>query len=105
MSVEGLVLVSRKGEDRIARGHPWVFRSDVVKASDATPGAVVRVASERKRPLGFALHSSRSEIRLRMIQRGEELSRDWLQRRLVEAIAWREQIAAGAEACRLVHGE
>ncbi len=105
MTVEGLVLVSRKGENRILRGHPWVFRSDVVKAKDAAPGAVVRVATERGKALGFALCSSRSEIRLRMVARGEELPADWLQRRIHDAIAWRERIAAGAEACRLVHGE
>ncbi|HET7291982.1 MAG TPA: class I SAM-dependent rRNA methyltransferase [Vicinamibacteria bacterium] len=105
MSVEGLVLVSRKGEARILRGHPWVFRADVAKARDAGPGAVVRVATERGKPLGFALYSSRSEIRLRMVARGEELPGDWLRERLVAAIAWRDQVAQGAEACRLVHGE
>ena len=101
----GLVLVSRKGEDRILRGHPWVFRSDVVKTKDAAPGDLVRVATERQKPLGFALYSSRSEIRLRMIARGEELATEWLRQRLLEAIAWRDRIAPGAEACRLVHGE
>lgn len=105
MTVEGLVRVTRKGEGRILRGHPWVFRSDVAQAKDAVPGAVVRVATERGKPLGFALFSSRSEIRLRMIARGDELPPDWLGQRLEAAIAWRERIAAGAESCRLVHGE
>src|SRR5262245_7302279 len=105
MTVEGLVLVTGKGEGRILRGHPWVFRSDVAKARDAPPGAIVRVATEREKPLGFALHSSRSEIRLRMIARGDELAAGWLRQRLEAAIAWRERIAGGAEAGRLVHGE
>jgi 23S rRNA (cytosine1962-C5)-methyltransferase len=105
MTVEGLVRVTHKGESRILRGHPWVFRSDVAQAKAAAPGAVVRVATERGKPLGFALFSSRSEIRLRMIARGDELPPDWLRQRLEAAIAWRERIAAGAESCRLVHGE
>lgn len=105
MTVQGQVLVARKGEDRILRGHPWVFRSDVAKTKDAAPGGVVRVASERGKPLGFALYSARSEIRLRMIERGEALADDWLLQRLKAAIAWRERVASGAEACRLVHGE
>ena len=105
MTVEGLVRVTHKGEGRILRGHPWVFRSDVAQTKDAAPGAVVRVATERGKPLGFALFSSRSEIRLRMIARADELPPDWLRQRLEAAIAWRERIAAGTESCRLVHGE
>jgi 23S rRNA (cytosine1962-C5)-methyltransferase len=103
--VEGAVVVGRRGEARIARGHPWVFRSDVAGDRGASPGAVVRVESSRGRPLGFAFFSSRSEIRLRMIARGETLPDDWLRERLSRALAWRETVAAGAEACRVVHGE
>jgi 23S rRNA (cytosine1962-C5)-methyltransferase len=101
----GAVSVSPKGEARIARGHPWIFRSDVVKADGVKPGAVVRVSGPRGRTLGFALFSSRSEIRLRMIERGESLAPDFLESRIAAALAWRERIAPGAEACRLVHGE
>ena len=43
--------------------------------------------------------------RLRIIQRGESLSDSFLHDRLQAAIRWRETVAAGAEACRLVHGE
>lgn len=102
---EPAVVVSGKGEARVLRGHPWVFRSDVARAEGALPGAVVRVLGPRGRPLGFAFHSSRSEIRLRMVARGETLSPDFLRERLVEAVRWRETVAADAEACRLVHGE
>ena len=75
MDIEGPVVVSRKGQARIERGHPWVFRSDVVKDGGATPGAVVRVADVRGEPLGFAFWSASSEIRLRMLERGEKLAR------------------------------
>ena len=99
------VVVSGKGEARVLRGHPWVFRSDVARSEGAGPGAVVRVVGPRGRPLGYAFHSSRSEIRLRMVARGETLPPDFLRERLVEAVRWRETVAADAEACRLVHGE
>src|SRR5262245_55994105 len=103
--VEGKVVVSRKGEARIERGHPWVFRSDILRAEGVAPGAVVRVLGREGKPLGFAFYSSRSEIRLRMVERGESLSESFLEERLRRAVAWRETIAAGAPACRLVHGE
>ncbi len=105
MNIEGPVVVSRKGQARIERGHPWVFRSDVVKDGGASPGAVVRVADVRGTPLGLAFWSSRSEIRLRMIERGEALAEGFLRDRIERALRWRETVAAGAEAYRVVHGE
>jgi 23S rRNA (cytosine1962-C5)-methyltransferase len=102
--IEGPVVVSRKGEARIQRGHPWIFRSDVTRAEGISPGAVVKVAGPRGAVLGFALFSSRSEIRLRMLQHGESLPDTFLRDRLQSAIRWRETIAAGARTCRLVHG-
>jgi 23S rRNA (cytosine1962-C5)-methyltransferase len=105
MHIEGPVVVSGKGQLRIERGHPWVFRSDVTKDGGASPGAVVRVASVRGEPLGFALWSSRSEIRLRMIERGEVLPDGFWRARIERALDWRRTAAAGAEAYRVVHGE
>ena len=103
--IEGPVQVGRKGEARIRNGHPWIFRSDIARAEGITPGAVVRVHTTQGRPLGFAFFSSRSEIRLRMIARGEELSPLFLPDRLAAALRWRETVAPGASAYRVVHGE
>jgi len=105
MHIEGPVVVSRKGQARIERGHPWVFRSDVVRDGGASPGALVRVEGARHEPLGYGLWSSRSEIRLRMIERLHELVEGFWRQRIERALAWRHTIARGAEACRLVHGE
>lgn len=103
--VEGAVVVNKKGEARALRGHPWIFRSDVERAKDLPAGAVVRVVGVSGKPLGFAFWSARSEIRLRLFDRGAELSPTFLEERLAAAIAFREQVAAGAEAYRVVHGE
>jgi 23S rRNA (cytosine1962-C5)-methyltransferase len=104
-AVEGTVVVNGKGETRIQRGHPWVFRSDVTRDRGIPQGAVVRVEGPRGRPLGFAFYSSRSEIRLRMVERGETLAGAFLRDRLAAAIRWRETVAPGASAYRVVHGE
>ena len=104
--IGGDVVVNRKGEARIQRGHPWVFRSDVVAAEESLePGAIVRVLGPRHVPLGFALFSTLSEITLRLIARGSALPEDFLARRIDEALRLREVVAAGTNALRLVHGE
>jgi len=103
--IEGAVVVTKRGEARIRSGHPWVFRSDVQEAGRSESGAIVRVNGPHGRPLGFAFFSPRSEIRLRVIERGESLGPGFLHARLKAAIEWRQRIAPGAEACRLVHGE
>jgi 23S rRNA (cytosine1962-C5)-methyltransferase len=103
--VEGKVVVSRKGEQRALRGHPWIFRSDVTRADAIPDGSVVQVYGPRGRPLGFAFFSSRSEIRLRLLERGESLADSFLEERLGAALQWRQEIAPGVAALRLVHGE
>ncbi len=99
------VIVTKRGEARARAGHPWIFRSDVARASGATPGSVVRVLGPTGRPLGFAFFSSLSEIQLRIVERGDTLSPAFVRDRLEAARAWRESVAHGVEALRIVHGE
>jgi 23S rRNA (cytosine1962-C5)-methyltransferase len=105
MEAHGTAVVSRRGEGRVQRGHPWIFRSDVARVEGAAPGSVVRVLAASGRPLGFAFFSSASEITLRVIHRGSELPDDWLRQRLLAALSWREAVGRGASTLRLVHGE
>jgi 23S rRNA (cytosine1962-C5)-methyltransferase len=99
------VVVTRRGEDRIHSGHPWIYRSDVA-AVRATAGEIVAVTGPHGRSLGDALFSDRSEITLRMLTRGEvRADDDLLRRRLEQAIAFRHSLAIDSTAYRLVHGE
>jgi 23S rRNA (cytosine1962-C5)-methyltransferase len=100
------VVVSRRGEDRIRNHHPWIFRSDVVDG-DAEPGDLVQVSNERRRKLGWALWSDRSQIALRMVVTATEAIDEpelW-RRRLQQAIGYRRSLAIDSTAYRLVHGE
>lgn len=99
-------VVSARGATRVARGHPWIFRSDVETAPDCAAG-LVRVVAYNRRPLGTALWSPSSEISLRMLTTDSVATIDaaWWHRTLGDAMARREPLHAVASAYRLVHGE
>lgn len=98
-------VVTARGERRIRAGHPWIYRSDVAEAS-SEPGAVVEVRGPRKRLLGRALYSDRSQIALRMLTEADEpIDAAFWRRRLEAAITFRLSLGIDATAYRLVHGE
>ena len=99
------VAVSKRGEDRVLHGHPWIYRSDVTRV-DGSAGDVVRVEGPRGRPLGSAFFSDRSEITIRMLTRGDTpADAAFFRRRLQQAIAFRTSLSIDATAYRVVHGE
>jgi 23S rRNA (cytosine1962-C5)-methyltransferase len=97
-----VVRVSGRGAERWVRGHPWIFRSDVL--DEPTEAGLVAVTDQRGRMLGQALYSPRSEIRLRLLERSS---------RPIDVAWWREQLTSAlnrragidASAYRVVHGE
>ena len=94
--------VSARGAERWVRGHPWIYRSDVLSHPDEA--GLVPVQDPRGRFIGQALLSPASEIRLRLLERSD---------RPVDASWWREHLEAAdarrrsidATAYRVVHGE
>jgi 23S rRNA (cytosine1962-C5)-methyltransferase len=52
--VESTVTITRRGEQRLRAGHPWIYRSDV-RDDGAPGGTVVRVVSQKGRLLGRAI--------------------------------------------------
>ena len=98
--------VSQRGAQRWARGHPWIFKSDVRKRPSASAGAI-RVRDDRGRWLGTALWSPSSEISLRLLDPDPDVKLDghWWHARLSRAVARRGEISALTTAYRLIHAE
>ena len=65
---QSTVAIGPRGEERIRRGHPWIYRADVLEV-EAEPGDTVSVIGPRRRRLGQALYSDRSQIALRVLTR------------------------------------
>ena len=97
------VRVSKKGAGRYRSGHPWIFRSDVTDAADASPGDLVRVLDPRGQTLGQAHYSAASQIALRFVTAPAETFD--ISARIAEAQHFREQVVTDSDAYRLVHAE
>jgi 23S rRNA (cytosine1962-C5)-methyltransferase len=102
------VRVSRKGEERLRAGHPWVFGDDLRQVPEGLPpGQWVRVLTRSGEFLGTATANLACRLALRRVSRGEaEPSEAFLEGRLREALARRAAAGMGGEkALRLVHSE
>jgi 23S rRNA (cytosine1962-C5)-methyltransferase len=97
-----LVRVTTRGAERWVRGHPWIFRSEVLEGPEE-PG-LISVQDPRGRFIGQALYSPGSEIRLRLLERTDRpVDSSWWRDRIAQAAARRVDI--DATAYRMVHGE
>jgi 23S rRNA (cytosine1962-C5)-methyltransferase len=94
--------VTPRGAERWVRGHPWIFRSEVLEE----PGSagLVPVRDSRGRFIGQALYSPKSEIRLRLLERTDRpVDHRWWVEHVRACAARRAGIHASAQ--RLIHGE
>ncbi|MES3034418.1 MAG: class I SAM-dependent rRNA methyltransferase [Gemmatimonadota bacterium] len=101
-----ITTLGARGAERLLRGHPWVFRSDIATAPRVDAG-LVDVRGPGGRKLGTALFSPQSEITVRRLESDPDVSVDgaWWHRALERAIRRRAPLRAHTTACRLVHGE
>jgi 23S rRNA (cytosine1962-C5)-methyltransferase len=106
-------VVNPKGAARVAAGHPWVFRPEVVRgpkhdAGDGGP-SLVRVVDGRDRPLGVATWAAAPRLALRMVARaGQPEPTDLVAlvaERLGTALARRTALYLDRDAYRVVHAE
>ncbi|MBL7940341.1 MAG: class I SAM-dependent rRNA methyltransferase [Flavobacteriales bacterium] len=94
-------------QDRILRGHPWVFGNQIVKEEGTyLPGDVVQVFDAKRRPLGQGYINPASLIRVRMLTPHveEKVNREFIAARIERAWNYR-QCMGYAGSCRVVFSE
>lgn len=100
------VRINRKGANRIASGHPWIFSSDVLDRGQAAGGEAVIAVDPSGKALGTAHFSDSSQISLRLLSdRVENIDRAFYRRRFAAAEAHRKRVVENSDAYRMVHGE
>ncbi|HEV8335122.1 MAG TPA: class I SAM-dependent rRNA methyltransferase [Candidatus Polarisedimenticolia bacterium] len=102
-------VVLGKGKDRrLKGGHLWVYASEIASVDEgAAPGEVVDVRDHRRRFLGRGTYNPASTITVRLLTREPEegIDRAFFERRIDEALAYRERVFPGETALRLIYGE
>ena len=100
------ITVTKRGADRIRRGHLWIYRSDVTDTSDSAGGSIVHVQDEHCNFVGQAFYSDSSQIALRFLsQTRDSIDRDWWRERIREAASRRRGIGQETNAYRLIYSE
>jgi 23S rRNA (cytosine1962-C5)-methyltransferase len=94
-------------EARIRGGHPWVYRTDVLRLDGAwRDDEAVTVCTTDGRVLGRGFYNPRPQIVCRLVTRHDEPVDDALLRRRLEAAwAFRETLAYDGDAVRVVFGD
>lgn len=99
------VSIAARGVDRVRRGHPWVYVSDVLKADSPSAG-LVEVYGPKERRCGLALFSPRSNIALRMVATGaQDFGPADVARRVESGLRRRMAALGSVDAFRWLHGE
>ena len=93
-------------EKRVYSLHPWIFRSDIDRVEGSfRPGDMADIVSSKGRFLARAFYNPQSQIALRvMTYREESVDRDFIFRRVHEAVEYRRQFA-DLKSCRLIFAE
>jgi 23S rRNA (cytosine1962-C5)-methyltransferase len=103
------ITISPRAAARLRAGHVWVYSSDVTDDAGAAPGALVHVQDTRKQFLGSAIHSSSSQLKLRLLTREKTGSEaellQMVRERIASAVAYRKAVVKDSDSCRLVFSE
>src|SRR5438874_5505271 len=100
----GLVVKPRA---RISHGHDWVFSGEVLKAfGNPADGDVISLKDGRDHLIGSAIYNSKSQIVARRFsRRRQDLDLDFFQRRISQAMEYRQRRGINPRLCRMVWSE
>lgn len=102
------ISVTKKAEEAIISGHPWVYFDEILNEPPIENGAIVDIISEKGSYLGSGIYSYNSKIRVRILSRNinDKFDESFFKRRVKYAIDYRYTVMGGdLSNCRLIFGE
>lgn len=103
--------ISRKAEQSLLQGHPWVYDTEIMQEPSNLPqaGEIVDIFGLKGNWLGAGFYSPASKIRIRLVSRNanDRMDESFWHRRLQYAWNYRKGILSPQELtnCRIVFGE
>lgn len=101
------ILLRRRGERRLLRGHPWIYRADVEDTEGSLEkGELVDIYGAGRRFLGRGYANPDSQITIRLLTRAPEpIDAAFFRQRIAAARAHRQRLAIPSTAIRIVFAE
>lgn len=101
------IILKKNEEHRIVAGHQWVFSNEISSIrGDLKAGEIVELLRHDEKFLGLGFYHPHSLIALRFLtNKQEEISFDFFERRIQQALKLRQTLYPDTETFRLVHGE
>ncbi len=101
------VVLKKKEDARLLAGHQWIFSNEILNV-DGSPAAgdVVEILRYDRHFLGLGFFNPHSLISVRFLtSQQEEISQDFFERRVINALNLRTRLFPHSDSFRLVNGE
>lgn len=102
-------ILTRKAENSILAGHPWVYNTEILKIEGAYQnGELIDVFNMREKYLGTGFINDHSKIRIRLLSRNanDVFDEAFFERRLRYAWNYRKTVMGNdLSCCRIIFGE
>src|SRR5574344_843594 len=102
------VYITKKGEDAILNGHPWIYVGEITKHDAISNGDLVDVISPKDKYLGTGFYNDHSKITVRILSRNANdlFDYDFFKRRIKYAWDYRKIVMPNdLNALRIIYGE
>jgi len=101
------LLLKKREEQRLLSGHQWIFSNELKSVrGDPEAGDIVELLRHDEKFLGVGFYNPHSLIAFRLLSRERiEISFEFFEQRITQALALRRSIYPRSETFRLVHGE
>ncbi len=101
------VLLRRRGQLRVLKGHPWIYQADVERTEGVLDkGDLVDVYGSGRRFLGRGYINPGSQIVVRLLtQDAEPIDVAFFRKRIAAAMAYRQRLAIPSNGIRMVYAE
>ena len=105
--MENQVVLKKHEEARLLAGHQWIFSNEIASINGRPEaGDIVEILRYDRESLGIGFFNPHSLIAVRFLtSQQEDISRDFFERRMADALRIRKNIFPDSESYRMVNGE